>query len=80
MVPDREILLYTKSVYGATPDIKIDAKSLYSVVTGLKELTRHKDKAIMFLIQGNIYEQNGGTRGICEEIITHPHCRVVQKA
>lgn len=31
MVPDREILLYTKSVYGATPDIKIDAKSLYSV-------------------------------------------------
>lgn len=39
MVPDREILLYTKSVYGATPDIKIDAKSLYSVVTGLKELT-----------------------------------------
>ena len=39
MVPDREISLYTKSVYGATPDIKIDAKSLYSVVTGLKELT-----------------------------------------
>lgn len=41
MVPDSEILLYTKSVYGATPDIKIDAKSLYSVVTGSKELTSY---------------------------------------
>lgn len=39
MVPDWEILLYTKYVYSAIPDIKIDEKSLYSVVTGLKELT-----------------------------------------
>ena len=39
MVPDWEILLYTKYVYSATPDIKIDEKSLYSVITSLKGLT-----------------------------------------
>lgn len=37
--PQWETMLCTKYVYGAVPVTKIDEKSLYRVVNGLKEIT-----------------------------------------